>query len=236
MTVSERIEAALGAQLRGNNRRIARADVVTANPRPLDGCLWNDRLERAHPGIRDEWDAFVRAGGRLPLIEEIIDEHQGNDGPWRAGLLISRGSPVAGLSSHFPTTIRALTGVPGLHSALFSQLDAGTELPPHEGPNAGMLRYHLGIRCSGGSALRVADAEFAFVEGHGVLFDDTATHSAWNHGTQPRITLFCDVTRPLPAPTSWANAVMQRLVSLDHRYRNAPGRAEQLHRELNPGM
>lgn len=46
--------------------------------------------------MRAEWDDFVEAGGRLPLIDDVIGEHQGNEGPWRGGLLISRGDAAGG--------------------------------------------------------------------------------------------------------------------------------------------
>ena len=38
---------------------------------------------------------------------------------------------------------------------LWSVLDPGSELPEHVGPNAGVLRYHLGVRCGQDAALAV---------------------------------------------------------------------------------
>lgn len=229
-------ERAAGRLVRANNRLIRRLDPVTDNPRPLAACAWHDELVGRYPSIRAEWDRFTSAGGRLPLIEDVIDEHQGNDGPWRAGLLVSRGRPSGPLAARFPDTVAALARVPGLRSALWSVLPPGSELPEHCGPNAGVLRYHLGVRCGRGAALSVGAVEVPYRDGEGILFDDTAPHAAWNRGELERVTLFCEMLRPLPAPASWANPILQALLSVDRRYRHAPARAAAWDDALNRGL
>lgn len=183
-----------------------------------------------YPVIRAEWDHFVAGGGRLPRIEELLLESQGNDGDWRAGLLMSRGRPCGPLTPSFPRTVAALGRVPGLRSALWSVLEPGTELPEHTGPNAGMLRYHLGVRCGERAAVRIGDVVVPYRDGEGVLFDDTEPHAAWNRGTTSRVTLFCEIERPLPPWPRWSNRSVQALISLDPRYRKAPERATEWHR------
>ena len=224
-----RIEEALGSLVAWNNRQVHRraVDRSLPNPRPLDGVAWNDRLEAAHPTIRAEWDRFRSAGGGLPPIEELIAEHQGNEGVWRAGLLISSGKPATRLAAHFPETLRALQQVPGIRSALFSVLEPGAELPEHSGPNAGVARYHLGIDCGDGAALVVGDRTVAYRDGRGVLFDDTASHAAWNRGAAARTTLLCEIVRPVPGVFGVVNRAVQRLLGLDPRYRHAPRRADE---------
>lgn len=229
------LEQALGTAVVANNERIHRVDTGRGNPRSLDGLVWHQRLVEQYPAIRADWDAFVERNGRLPLIEDLIVEHQGNEGPWRAGILWSKGKPVRPMDAEFPATITALRGIPGLRSALWSLMEPGTELPEHTGPNAGMLRYHLGIRCNQDSALQVGDTIVTYRDGEGVLFDDTAPHAAWNRGSEPRITLFCEIERPLDGYNAMMNRMVQRVISLDSRYRNAPRRAAQWHRALNRG-
>jgi len=226
------LEQVLGRLVTANNRRIHSIDAGRPNPRPLEGLEWHDRLVAAYPAIRGEWDRFESSGGRLPLIEDLIAEHQGNEGPWRAGLLVSKGRPV-GLAPQFPATVEALLRVPGLRSALWSHMEPGTELPEHVGPNAGMLRYHLGVRCPGGAALQVGEVVVPYREGQGVLFDDTAPHAAWNRGAERRVTLFCEIARPLPLVAAWMNRAVQAVISLDSRYRGAPRRAEEWQVALN---
>ena len=228
-------ERVLGRVVTANNRRLTRyaTDRNDLNPRPLAGVAWSEAVEAAHPTIAAEWDAFAASGGRLPRIADVIDEDQGNEGTWRVGLLMSKGKPATELATRFPRTIQALGGVPGIWSALWSELEPGAELPIHNGPNAGMLRYHLGVRCGTDSALRVFDQVVPYVDGVGILFDDTAPHAAWNHGTETRITLFCELLRPAEGAVAVANRLVQSLLALDPRYRGAPARASEWHRALN---
>ncbi len=228
-------ERLLGRVVASNNRRMQAhaADRSEPNPRRLGPDHWNQRLEAREHAIRAEWRAFAQAGRRLPELSDLIDEDQGNQGSWQAGLLVSRGRPVPPLADRFPDTIAALLSVPGMWSALWSVLDAGTELPEHQGPNAGVLRYHLGIDCGADSALQVAGTTTPYVDGRGLLFDDTAPHAAWNRGTRRRVTLFCEVVRPARGATRLANLAVQRLLALDHRYAGAPAKAEEWDRTLN---
>lgn len=221
-------EAVLGRIVTWNNDAVRRhaADRFDPNPRSLDGCAWNDHLEAAQPRIRAEWDRFVGSGDGLPPIEDLIDEDQGNTGVWRAGLLVSKGRPATELAGRFPATLAALQQIPGLWSALWSVLEPGAELHPHQGPNAGMLRYHLGVDCPPGAALEVDGTEVPYRDGRGILFDDTVEHAAWNRSDRPRTTLFCELLRPVHGPSRWSNLAVQRLLALDPRYRRAPARAD----------
>lgn len=235
--VGDSLERALAGIVAKNNdlARNHAADRFERNPRPLDDLAWSHALEAAYPQIRAEWDAFVASGGIVPRIEDLIDEHQGNDGPWRAGLMVSKGLPATNLATRFPATVAATLQVPGIWSALWSVLEPGSELPEHHGPNAGMLRYHLGIDCGADAALCVDGVVTPYVDGAGILFDDTAAHAAWNRGDEPRVTLFLEVLRPINGPARWVNHAVQRGLALDPRYRKAPGRADEWDRALNGG-
>ncbi|MFM7068743.1 MAG: aspartyl/asparaginyl beta-hydroxylase domain-containing protein [Actinomycetes bacterium] len=226
--------AALGRVVRANNDRIRRADVVVDNPRPLSDVRWHHRLVAAYPDIRAEWDRFAESGGRLPRIDDVLTEDQGTVGVWRVGLLVANRRPCTALASAFPHTLEIIAGVSGLRSALWSVLEPGSELPEHCGPNAGVLRYHLGIRCGEDAALSVGAVVTPYRDGEGVWFDDTAPHAAWNRGDRDRVTLFLEVDRPLPPITALANRCVQRVLGLDHRYRTAPRRAAAWDAALNP--
>jgi beta-hydroxylase len=224
----------LGRALTANNARINRVDPISANPRPLTEVPWHQRLVEAYPKISAEWDAFLHNGGRLPRIDDVLTEDQGTVGVWRVGILVSNRKPRSPLAEVFPSTISALRQVTGLRSALWSVLEPGTELPEHTGPNAGVLRYHLGIRCGQSAAISVGETQVPYHDGEGILFDDTAPHAAWNHGGSPRVTLFCEMDRPLPQPAAALNLAVQKLLSCDERYRNAPRRAAAWDAALNP--
>lgn len=232
MSIAEQV---LGRLVVSNNLAIRLFEGAMPPVRLTDGLPWDGELLASWEAIREEWDRFVASGGRLPLIDEVIGEHQGNDGPWRAGLLLAKGRPC-GISKRFPVTVAALRRIPGLRSALWSVLDAGTELPEHNGPNAGVLRYHLGVDCGRSSALRVGELVVPYSDGRSVLFDDTVLHAAWNHGELSRVTLFCEIERPLPTMLKWRNRAVQSVISLDGRYRLAPRRAAALEQRLNKGI
>lgn len=234
--MSAAIERALGALVTANNRSVrARAlDRDQENPRPITSpSHWNTSLESQWPALRAEWDSFASSGGRLPRIEDLIHESQGNEGTWRAGLLVSRGAPVPALADRFAATQAALSGVPGLWSALWSVLEPGAILHEHVGPNAGVLRYHLGIDCGTAAALQVGGVEVPYRDGVGILFDDTVPHAAWNRGPKPRVTLFLEVIRPVPGPAGALNRSVQQALALDPRYRRAPRRAAEWDVALN---
>ncbi len=230
MTLLERV---IGALVVRNNERIARADPAPRNPLSLDACEWHQRVAAQFPAIRADWDRFAASGGTLPRIEDLIVEDQGNEGPWRVGLLVTNGRPVEPLASAFPATTAALSAIPGLRSAMWSQLDAGTELSEHCGPNRGVLRYHLGVLCNDDTALQVGDTVVAYRDGEGVLFDDTERHAAWNRGSTARITLFCELRRPQRGVGLVLNRVTQAVLSLDPRYRRGAARAREWHHALN---
>lgn len=223
----------VGAALRLDNRLIRRVDGVRPNPRPVEAEPWHGGITAAWPALRAEWDAFVASGGRLPRIEQVLVEDQGNEGSWRLGLLVADGRPVPVLAEQFPVAIATVLQIPGLRSAMWSELDAGAEIPTHRGPNAGVLRYHLGVRCGDDAGLEVDGVVVQYRDGHGVLFDDTAPHAAWNRGRAPRVTLFCELVKPLPPPVSWCNDAVQAVLLRDERYRRAPERAQEWHRALN---
>lgn len=228
-------ERAAGRILQANNERLRRvaADAEASNPRDTERFPWVGRLVSSWGDIRAEWDAFVRAGGQVPHLRDLLNEDQGSDGPWKAGLLISKGKPATRLADRFPSTIARSLEVPGIWSALWSVLPPGTELPEHQGPNAGVLRFHLGVDCPDHAGLRVNDTVVAYRDRGAVLFDDTAPHQAWNRGPADRVTLFLEVLRPASGTTDLLNRLTQRLLALDRRYRRAPSRADEWDLALN---
>lgn len=227
------MDSIAGRLVAWNNALVQSVDSGQQNPRDLEKVDWVTTLTASYPLIKREWTRFTDEGGRLPYIEDLILEDQGNTGAWRAGLLVHNGRPVGPLISRFSSTLDALMLIPGLRSALFSVMEAGAELPEHVGPNAGVLRYHLGVDCPDGSGLMVGDTGFEYRDGQSILFDDTVPHAGWNRGAKERVTLFCEVDRPLTGLVAITNRFVQRLIARDHRYRLAPQRAVEWDAALN---
>lgn len=218
-----------------NTTCVHRIDGDAPNPRLVSGEAWYDRVVAAHGAISAEWEAFETAGGRLPLIDEMLGEWQGNVGGWwRTGTLISRGRPRAPLAELFPRTVGALLEIPHLLSAIWSVLGPGAELPVHQGRNAGALNVLVGVRCPPGSGHEIEGTPISVDGGRVVLFDDTLPHAAWNRSNEPRVVLLGDVVRPLPGLYGAANAAVQwGSYWCNPGYRRAVRRSAELHRALN---
>jgi beta-hydroxylase len=78
-----------------------------------------------------------------------------------------------------------------------------------------VLRYHLGLlvpsdptRCG----IRVGDERRHWEAGRSLVFDDTFEHEAWNESDEPRVVLFVDFARQLPAPLDAINRALLRLI------------------------
>ena len=102
-----------------------------------------------------------------------------------------------------------------MKSAFYSIMLPNKHLPPHEGPYAGVLRYHLGLivpdteRCR----IRVGSCVEHWREGGSLIFDDTLEHEVWNDADNIRVVLFVDIARPLPFPLALLNEGMMWLIA-----------------------
>lgn len=210
-------------------------DYNESNPRATEHLEWDRYLRSRWIEISAEWHTFRDAGGRLPNIEWLVGQWQGNSGTWQGGVLVSRGRPTTLLSRHFPVTIEALGRVPGLRLALWSVHLPGALIPEHQGPNPGVLRFHLGVDCPADAALELESRVLPYRNGETILFDDTAPHAAWNRSDRERVTLFCELLRPLPTPWHQLNQFSQDLLSLTARSR-AIQRSDAWHVALNPHL
>jgi beta-hydroxylase len=96
-----------------------------------------------------------------------------------------------------PQTADLLRSLDGVVNAGFSRLAPGTRILPHVGYRHANVRYHLALQADGDCHLRVGEESRPWREGHSLLFEDMATHEAWNHGSQTRIVLLVDFDRTL---------------------------------------
>ena len=206
------------------------------HPRSTEELEWDRFLRMQWGPISEEWHAFRSAGGRLPLIENLIGQWLGNTGAWEGGVLVAWGLTSTALAQHFPVTLGALARIPGLRSALWSVLAPGAEIPEHRGPNPGVLRFHLGVDCPEGAALGLESKSVPFRNGETVLFDDTEPHSSANRSDRERVTLFCEVLRPLPTPWKQLNKATQDLLAIRPQSRARLSRANAWNIALNPHL
>lgn len=217
-----------------NNRLIGHAEHLRPVLDPAE-YPWTRLLEARWEDIRDEAQAVLDSR-RLPLIEDVLGASQGNEGDWNTFVLLALRKRVAFNAEKCPVTTELVSQVPGISSALFSVFAPGTYLPPHQAPNRGVLRYHLGLivpEPPDSCQLKVVDETLSYREGESILFDDTFEHEAWNRSNEPRVTLLLEVLRPLRPPYRQLNALTQRAFAYYPEARGAADRLEQLEWELN---
>jgi beta-hydroxylase len=99
----------------------------------------------------------------------------------------------------FPNTYDLLKSDNNIKSAMFSILEPGKYIKPHFGPFRGCLRYHLGIQIPKDKDqcyINVDNINYNWIQGKGVIFDDTYLHYVYNNTTESRCILFLDLVRP----------------------------------------
>lgn len=174
---------------------------------------WVPALEAATADIRDELRAVLQEGADFrPYVENDPDRPAGdfaglNENPaWTALYLWRNGTIVEENARRFPRTMAALEKVPLSHiggrtpAVLFSRLEPGAHIPPHNGMLNCRLICHLPLIVPKGCWLRVGNEKREWEEGKLLMFDDSFEHEAMNPTSELRIILLFDVLRPELGP------------------------------------
>ena len=122
-----------------------------------------------------------------------------NSNAWKTLTLLFWGIRNEKLIKSFPNTYQILSGVPNLITAQFSMLKSNTRIKPHKGYSSMVLRSHLPLVVPAESkkcALMIEDEERNWQKAKLLIFDDSYTHSAWNHSKENRIVLMFDFVKP----------------------------------------
>ncbi|MDX1920384.1 MAG: aspartyl/asparaginyl beta-hydroxylase domain-containing protein [Candidatus Caenarcaniphilales bacterium] len=115
-----------------------------------------------------------------------------------------------------------------LKAAAFVILPPGSRLGRHRDPYAGSMRYHLGLRVpnSENCFISVDDNKYAWMDGEGVLLDQTYVHYVENNTDKHRLILLCDVKRNVYFPANIICAIgdfMMRLAALPNNEQDSMG-------------
>jgi aspartyl/asparaginyl beta-hydroxylase (cupin superfamily) len=96
---------------------------------------------------------------------------------------------LAGLTEHLNT----------VQNVTIAVLDPGVTLAAHEGPYAGILRYHLGIKVPENNPpyIRVGEEFYVWQEGQSTVIDDCFEHEVYNESDGVRVILIIDFMRPM---------------------------------------
>lgn len=203
------------------------------NPPFLSVDLWVPaarELERAGADVRREFDAV--AGEPMPTFQDVDPSQRAitRDDRWTTFMLYVHGRRVEKNASRCPETAAALEKIPGMRTAFFSILAPGKRIPPHRGPQKGVLRLHLGVKIPKQNErcyIEVGGERYSWKEGEVVLFDDTYKHHVRNDTDESRCVLFVDVKRPgLTGLTAFVNDATCWIAAHHPRVRRAIARAE----------
>jgi beta-hydroxylase len=116
---------------------------------------------------------------------------------WSVYGLVAFGTRIDAALATCPHTAEALSQIPGLTTAGFSRMVAGTHIKPHQGWVTTVYRAHLGLIVPDGDcALRVGSQIRPWHAGGLFVFDDTIDHEAWNYSAGTRTVLLFDFLRP----------------------------------------
>lgn len=175
-----------------------------------DDFPWVREIEAGTADVRAELDALLPSVDLIPNFQDIQREERRltQDDKWKVFILHGYGVPVEENLARCPKTAELLRKIPGMTTAMFSILRERKDIPPHEGPYKGVLRYHLALRVPGEPGecrIRVGDDTRSWTEGKSLVFDDTHTHQVWKECDGVRAVLFVDFLRPLPAPLAALN-------------------------------
>lgn len=201
------------------------------------GFPWIETLETHWRDVRRELDLVLERRDELPAFQEI-SSHQGilsDDRRWKTFFFYGYGRKLGRNLERCPRTARLLRQIPGMTTAMFSILEPGKRIPPHEGPYRGVLRYHLGLivpapheQC----AIRVGAEVRHWREGQSLVFDDVYEHEVWNDTEGTRAVLFVDFKRPLRGTARIVNELVLALI----RYSPFVRDAEMRHRAWEAGF
>jgi hypothetical protein len=180
-------------------------------------------LEQNFSTIQSEYRGAIRDIELAPKYHEVDPRQRGLSEPdevrsWRVFFLEALGQKIDSNRKKLPRTSRLLDQIPNLFSAQLSRLEPGKSVPVHASPYNGYLRYHLALEVPRVEApyMIIGGQKLDWIEGKGVLIDDTYDHEVINKCPEPRTVLIVDIDRP----TSLAGRMGARAVNfiLKHTY------------------
>ncbi|MGL5825422.1 MAG: aspartyl/asparaginyl beta-hydroxylase domain-containing protein, partial [Nocardioides sp.] len=164
-------------------------------------------------GLREEVDRLV-AGRDLTPYGDIdpIRAAQVSTG-WGLYCAYMLGVPNERAHREVPLIVQFAARTPRVVNAIVALLPPGVTLRAHEGPYAGILRYHLPLRVpvDNPPTLRVSNRLHTWAERRPILIDDTFDHEVYNQSSGTRVMLIIDVLRPLSPVLDLVNRACLRL-------------------------
>jgi aspartate beta-hydroxylase/beta-hydroxylase len=171
------------------------------------------KLEDRYDQVKAEVDELV-ARRKLPRYGDIdpIRAAEVSEG-WRLYYAYMLGVPNPEATRDVPTILSFAERTPRVVNAMIAILDPGVTLKAHEGPYAGILRYHLALKVPQNNPprLRVDGEYYTWKERESILIDDTFEHEVYNDSDDQRILVIIDIRRPMGIVADGVNRVSLRL-------------------------
>ncbi|WP_369173051.1 aspartyl/asparaginyl beta-hydroxylase domain-containing protein [Streptomyces sp. R28] len=173
-----------------NRRRIIPSNAVFPE-------VWE--LERRFPALQAEVDALL-ASRSIPTYDTFDPQRAAQvSEEWKLYYAYMFGNTNELAKKDCPTLLSFAQSTPRVVNAFISVLEPGVELPSHQDPYAGILRYHLGIRIPSKNTprIRLADEYYQWKEGEGTVLDVSLEHEVTNESDEPRVIVIIDFRRPM---------------------------------------
>ena len=191
---------------------------------PRELFPWLPELEAATPAIQAELSALLAARMddfapymQIPAEAPVNQwEELNHSRRWSSLFLWKDGQRQDAVCEACPRTAALLDQLPMANqpgfapTAMFSALEAHTQIPPHTGSTNVRLLCHLPLVLPGPARFRVGNETREWELGQAWVFDDTIEHEAWNDADELRVILIFDVWNPYlePGEKERINAMM----------------------------
>ena len=180
-------------------------------------------LERNFAIIQSEYRSAISTIEVAPKYHEVDPRQRGLSEPdevrvWRVFFLEALGRKIESNRKKLPKTSRLLDQIPNLFQAQLSRLEPGKSVPVHASPYNGYLRYHLALEVPRVDPpyMIIGGQKLDWIEGKGVIIDDTYDHEVINKCSQPRTVLIVNIDRPANLPSRIAATAVNFI--LKHTY------------------
>jgi aspartate beta-hydroxylase/beta-hydroxylase len=171
------------------------------------------QLEDQFHQIKAEVNKLV-ARRNLPRYGDIdpIRAAEVSEG-WRLYYAYMLGVANPEAAKDVPTILAFAERTPRVVNAMIAILDPGVTLKAHEGPYAGILRYHLALKVPKNNPprLRVDGEYYTWKERESILIDDTFEHEVYNDSDEQRILVIIDIRRPMGIIADGVNQLSLRV-------------------------
>lgn len=138
------------------------------------------------------------------ILQEINNMNNDKDRIW-----IKFMGDWTGLTNKFPTLKNICSLFPDVSNLYVAIFNPGTTMINEQNTLAVTHKYHYGLKVPKNDiGLKILGFDVKWEQGEGFVWNDSFSHSIWNHTTEQRIIIFADVFRDF----SFINSVGSKLI------------------------